>query len=250
MTARVLVYDIECSPIVAYTWDLKPYRLPIDNIVENPRILCIGAQWLGEKRVQLYSEWQHGREGMLENIHRLFSEADVVAGFNSKSFDTPWVLGELAREGHMPPAPFSQVDLYREARSSWRWPSMRLQYVAESLGLGSKMSTGGFGLWRAVLAGDEKAQAKMGRYCKQDVRLTAELYEKMLPWLKTAPNQALYADDEADVLSCPKCESTDVTRQGYSYTKLGKYLQLRCKACGGWSRGKKNLLAADLRSAS
>lgn len=247
MSARVLVYDIECSPIVAYTWDLKPYRLPIENIIENPRILCIGAMWLGENRVKMLSEWEHGRVGMLEGIRDLFNQADVVAGFNSKSFDTPWVLGELAREGLQPPSPFSQVDLYRESRQ-FRFPSHRLQYIStEVFKLSGKMSTGGFGLWRSVLAGDEKAQARMARYCKQDVKLTGELYEQMLPWLKTAPNPALYADDESDSPTCPRCGSSEVTRQGFSYTKIGKYQAYRCSGCGGWSKGRKNLRTIDLR---
>src|SRR5213076_154023 len=139
----------------------------------------IGAQWLGEKKVSLLSEWEHGRQGMLEGIHRLFSEADVVAGFNSRSFDTPWVLGELASEVFAPPAPFAQVDLYRESRQ-FRLPSHKLQYISTELfDLSGKLSTGGFNLWKQVLAGEPQAQAKMARYCKGDVRLTAELYTKM-----------------------------------------------------------------------
>lgn len=249
MSARVLVYDIECSPILAYTWSLKPDYLPIDNIVENPRILCIGAQWLGEKRVTLLSEWEHGRKGMLEGIHRLFSEADSVAGFNSRSFDTPWVLAELARDGFLPPAPFNQVDLYRESRQ-FRLPSHKLQFVSTELfQLSGKLSTGGFGLWKQVLAGDEKAQARMGRYCKQDVRLTTELYQSMLPWLKTAPTAALYIDDEDDAaVACPKCSEGPVIKQGFKYTKLGKFQAYQCQGCGGWSQGRKNLRTTDLRS--
>lgn len=250
MSARTLVYDIECSPIVAYTWDLRPKFLPIENIVENPRILCIGAMWLGEKKVTLLSEWQHGRQGMLEGIRELFDQADVVAGFNSKSFDTPWVQGELAREGFAPPSPFTQVDLYRESKQ-FRLPSHRLQYIStEVFKLSGKMSTGGFGLWRAVLDGDEKAQARMARYCRQDVRLTGELYEQMLPWLKTAPIPSLYAEDDGGLPKCPRCDSENVTRQGYSYTKLAKYRSYRCNDCRSWSRGKRAVVSADLRGVS
>lgn len=247
MSARTLVYDIECSPIVAYTWDLKPYRLPIDNIIEAPRILCIGVKWHGEKRVRLLSEWEHGRVGMLEGIRALFDEADAVVGFNSKSFDTPWVLGELAREGLQPPSPFVQVDLYRESRQ-FRFPSHKLQYIStEVFKLSGKMSTGGFGLWRSVLDGDEKAQSRMGRYCKKDTDLTDELLVQMRPWLKTLPNPSLYADDERDSPTCPRCDSSAVTKQGFSYTKVGKYQAYRCSDCGGWSKGRKNLRTIDLR---
>lgn len=248
MSARVLVYDIECSPILAYTWDLKPYRLPIENILEDPRILCIGAKWLGEKRVSLISEWEHGRRGMLDAIHEMFTEADVAVGFNSKSFDTRWVLGELAREGYAPPSPFQQVDLYREAASLWKLPSHRLAYITRALNVRTKLDAGGWKTWMGVLEGDPKAQARMATYCKGDVRSTEDLYFRMLPWLKSAPIAALYADDvDADAVICPKCSSTDLQRRGYSYTRLGKFQSFQCQGCGGWSRGKKNLKAVDVR---
>lgn len=249
MSARVLVYDIECSPAVTFKWSLRDEYTPIEFVIEDPRILCIGAKWLGEKKVFLLSEWEHGRAGMLEGIHRLFSEADVVAGYNSRGFDTPWVEGEFAREGMLPTAPFNQVDLYREARR-FRFLSHKLQYVSTALGLSGKLSTGGFSLWKGVLDGDPKAQAKMARYCRQDVRTTDELYQRLLPWLKTAPTASLYVDDESDELACPKCVTGTVTRQGFKYTKLGKFQAYQCKDCGGWSQGRKNLASTDLRSVS
>jgi hypothetical protein len=233
--------------MVTYKWSLRDEFTPIDFIIEHPRILCIGAQWLGEKRVSLLSEWEHGRAGMLEGIHALFSEADAVAGYNSRGFDTPWVEGEFAREGMTPTSPFMQVDLYREAKR-FRYPSHKLQYVSTALGLSGKLSTGGFGLWKAVLAGDEKAQARMARYCKQDVRLTGELYERMLPWLKTAPNQKLYVEDDTDETFCPKCQAESLVRQGFKHTMAGKYQAYRCSACGGWSQGRKNLRTTETRS--
>jgi DNA polymerase elongation subunit (family B) len=251
VTARVLIYDIEVSPIVAYTWDLKPFRLPIENIVEDPRILCIGFKWLGEKKVHLISEWEHGREGMLEQIHAAFDEADAVVGFNSKSFDTRWVLGELAREGYAPPSPFSEVDLYREARSLWKYPSHRLAYLTKALGVKTKLDAGGFGTWKGVLAGDPKAQRRMGTYCKGDVSSTEEFYYRMLPWLKTLPTATLYVDDLSGLeLVCtrPGCESNQLQRRGFSYTRLGKFARYQCQTCTGWLRGRKNHKMVDIRT--
>lgn len=252
MQPRVLVYDIEVTPILAYTWDLKPYRLPIENIVEDPRIVCIGAKWLGEKRVSLLSEWEHGRQGMLERIHALFDEADCAVGFNSKSFDTRWVQGELAREGFTPPSPMTEVDLYREARGLWKLPSHRLAYITKSLDVKTKLDAGGWATWMGVINGDPAAQRRMGTYCKGDVLSTEQLYLRMLPWLKTAPVTALYTDDEADALVCPRagCASTSLHSRGYAYTRLGKFFRYQCQACGGWSRGKKNLKPVDQRGAA
>src|SRR4051812_45525532 len=113
MTARVLYYDIETSPIVAHTWSLRDLNVGISQIVEDPRVIGFGTMWAGDRSAKFYSEFHQSRQEMLERLHAAFDEADIVVGYNSQGFDTPWVNGELAREGYLPPSPFKQVDLYR-----------------------------------------------------------------------------------------------------------------------------------------
>ena len=249
MSAKVLTLDIETSPLVCYTWGLKNQFISIGQIIEPTRLLCFGAKWLHEKRVQHFSEWADGKQGMLDAAHSLITEADVIVGYNHRSFDMKHFTREFM-EAHMPPpSPVSTVDLYVESRQAF-FPSHKLQFVSTALGLDGKLGHTGFQLWVDVLAGDPKAQRLMERYCKQDVKVTEELYLQMLPYLKSQPNAALYADDESDEIACPKCESANVVKQGYKYTTLGKFQQFQCLACGSWSRGKRNLRAIDLRSAS
>lgn len=243
---KVLTLDLETAPNLVYTWGLRNQFIAINQIVKPTRVTCFGAKWLHEKRVQFFSEWADGKQGMLDAAHRLLSEADVVVGYNHKGFDMKHLTREFM-EAHMPPPPpVATVDLFREALQGY-WPSAKLQWVSTALGLEGKEQHSGFSLWRGIEDGDPKARRKMASYCKQDVALTERLYLEMLPYLKSQPLQALYVNDEVDELTCPKCPDGQLQRRGFAYTRLGKFARFQCQSCGGWGRGKKNLKAIDTR---
>lgn len=243
---KVLTLDIETSPLVCYTWGLKNQFIGINQIIEPTRILCFAAKWLDEKRVQFYSEWTTGKQEMLDAAHSLVSEADVIVGYNHRSFDMKHFTREFM-EAHMaPPPPVPTVDLFRESLQAY-FPSHKLDYVSQALGLEGKLGHTGFQMWTDVLNGDEKARRLFERYCKQDVVLTEKLYLEMLPYLKTQPIAALYTDDDADIVACPKCGTETLQRRGFAFTRMGKFVRYQCTDCGSWSRGKKNLKAVDVR---
>lgn len=242
MTARLLYYDVECTPLTVHAWSLRDLNVGLSQIVEDPRLLCVAWKWNDEKQIHFTSEWGDGRMGMLQRLHDAFDEADVALGYNSVGFDTPWVQGELAREGFLPPSPFKQVDLYKQARKHFRYPSHKLQYVSGALSIGSKIETGGFGLWTKVMAGDERARAKMERYCKKDVALLPVLHKRLLPWIGNGPNLNLFGEpvigeDGKPVaqLACPNCTSTKVQRRGWVVKQSRRYRRLHCQSCGSWS---------------
>ena len=94
------------------------------------------------------------------------------------------------------------------------------------------------------MAGKEKAWNLMRKYNKQDVVITEKLYDKLLPWIPNHPNKGLHDDiDDA----CPNCAGTDLRREGFAYTSLGKYQQYQCRDCGKWLRSGKRLNGTDLR---
>jgi hypothetical protein len=57
-----------------------------------------------------------------------------------------------------PPAPFKQIDLLQTMRGTG-FPSKKLDYVTQRLGLGQKTKHKGMELWKACIAGD---QGRMG----------------------------------------------------------------------------------------
>lgn len=244
MSARVLLTDIETTPITVHTWSLRDLNVGLNQIIEHPRILGVGWKWYGQSATRYASEMQLGRAGMLAEVHEQLDKADVVVHYNGDRFDIPWVQGEFAREGLTPPSPFKSVDLYKVAKKNFRFPSHKLQYVSTALGLEGKYETGGHDLWRRVMDGDEVADRKMGRYCRQDVRLLEPLLDKMTPWLPNTVNMALLNGVEG--LACQKCGRPEFLRpKGTAYTATRAYPQYVCEpkrgGCGGWTRDTRSI---------
>lgn len=243
MTAKVLYLDLETSPILVHAWSLRDLSVGLNQIISDPEIIGVGYRTSDMKSARYLAKWDTaGRDGMLKKAWGLLDEADVVVHYNGDRFDIPWLNGEFARIGLTPPSPFKNIDLYKIARKNFRFPSYKLQYVSTALGLEGKFSTGGHGLWVACLNGDERARAKMARYCRQDVNLLPDLLEKLRPWMGAQVNFALYEGAE---LACQKCGKADALRpKGTAYTATMAYPQYLCDTkrggCGGWSRDKKS----------
>jgi predicted RNA-binding Zn-ribbon protein involved in translation (DUF1610 family) len=248
MSPRILLVDIETSPNLAYTFELKRAYIGIEALVEPSRMLCFAATWLHDhSNVQFYSEWQHGHEGMLAAAYSLLDEADIVIHYNGEKFDEPRMNQEFAQMGWAPPAPFQRIDLWKTISRRFYLPSQKLDYVLRHFGLGGKQSTGGMRLWIGVLNGDEKDQRKMEDYNRNDVAIMVPLYSKLRPWIIGHPNMNLYTVDDDYVFVCPTCGSGDVQRRGEQRTQISLYQRYRCNKCGSWSREGKRTSGSDLR---
>ncbi len=245
---RTLYIDIETAPITAHAWGLWQQNVGLSQIMQDPRVLCFAAKWRGEKRVLFFSEWKDGRVPMLEAAHRLMSEADVIVHFNGISFDTKWLNGEFYREDMSRPAPFKQLDLMRVVKKNFRFPSNKLAYIAELSGIGQKVSHEGHALWVKCMEGQERAQRRMERYCKQDTKLLEPLHERLTPWITGHPSVALFDDIEGP--ACPQCGGDDLRREGFYYTQVSKYQRYQCRTCGVWSHSGKRASGTDLRGTS
>lgn len=190
--------------------------------------------WQGDKKAKWVSEFHHSRAEMLDTLHELFDQADIVVGYNSKGFDTPWVKGELLLEGYEPPSPFVEVDLYQVVKRNTRFLSKKLDYVADQLLGDRKVQHTGFSMWKDCMDGDPKAWALMRKYALKDTELLPKLYDRLLPWISNHPNIAII--DKQDEIACNRCGSEDYQRRGYLHTNAGRFQRLRCNECGGWFR--------------
>lgn len=249
MTAKVLVFDVESIPLEAWAWSLWDKNIPLAMMKAPGRICCFAAKWHGAKRTMWFSEWDDGgHEGMVRKAHNLFEEADILVGYNSKKYDTPRMKREFVRLGLQPPAPYREVDLYRVAASQFKFQSNRLGYVAQELDLPEqKGGHEGFGLWRKCMEGDARAIAAMRRYNIGDVKVTEALYDRLLPWIPSHPQLALYTDDDTPV--CNRCGVADsLQRRGFAVTTLGKFQRWQCQSCSAWSRGKRSVKMLEERA--
>jgi len=229
---KILLLDIETSPNTAHVWGLWQQNVGLKQLLESSYVLCWAAKWLGDKEVLFDSVHQTREKTMLKKIHKLIDEADAVVHYNGTKFDMPTLNKEFLLQGLNPPSPYKQIDLLRTMRSNFRFPSNKLDYVAQRLGLGSKTSHEGHELWVKCMAGDEEAWKVMEKYNKQDVVLLEQVYNRVLPWIKNHPNRNLFSDEAV----CPTCGSHSLQKRGTSVTTTLRYQRYQCKDCGTWSQ--------------
>lgn len=241
---KILAWDTELTPITAYTWSLWPNAIPITQIVKSPEVLCFGSRWLDQKKVTFKSVHEHGKREMLETIHAQIDEADALLSWNGQGFDTKHMQREFLENGMKPPSPVKEIDLMRTVKQNFRFPSNKLDYVSQALGVGEKTKHTGFQLWIDCMAGDPKAWKLMEKYQKQDVNLLVDLYSHLQPWIKNHPSVALH-DDILD--GCPNCGGTDLQSRGTITTGTTKYKRYSCNKCGKWVRGSQRITSSTMR---
>lgn len=229
---KILILDCETRPAQAYVW--RAYgeqNIGTEQIIDAGGIICVGAKWLGEKDTYLFSDWEHGHTDMLHGIHDMMSYADAVITYNGDRFDLPKLQGEFLLAGLGPTPPCTSIDVIKAVRKFGFFQN-KLAFIGPLLAQGSKAETGGFKLWTDVMSGDEKAQAKMAKYCVQDVKLLEKLYLKVRPFIRNHPHMGKVGAHE-----CGACGSTRVQSRGTRRTRAFKIQRLQCQTCGAWSDG-------------
>lgn len=232
---KLLMLDIETSPNTAHIWGLRDQYISPEHLLESSYVLCWAAKWHGQKQVMFSSVNDTKPRIMLQRIHDLISEADAVVHYNGSRFDIPILNKEFLLHHLAPPAPYKQIDLLRVVRKEFRFPSNKLDYVAQRLGLGKKTPHEGYQLWVKCMNKDPAAWKVMEKYNKQDVVLLEKVYERLLPWIgKAHPNRNLY-----DGKGCSVCGSHKLQKRGFSYTVTGTFQRYQCTDCGSWSKDSK-----------
>jgi hypothetical protein len=242
---KILFLDLETSPNLAFVWGLWQQNVSINQLMESTEVICFGARWHGEKKVIFKSQHHHGKKAMLDELHKLMEEADVLVGWNSAAFDSKHIKREFIENGYLPPSPYKEMDLMRVVKSQFKFPSNKLDYVAQTLGVGAKVQHSGFDLWVKCMADDKKAWAEMKEYQIQDVNLLIDLYEILKPWIKNHPHTALHEGIEG---GCSNCASTNLQRRGYARTVSATYQRFQCMDCGKWLRGDKSVEKTTYKS--
>lgn len=246
---KILFLDIETSPNLVYVWGLWDQNVAINQIVESGHTLCWAAQWQGEKEIMFSAIWKDGRRKMVKRIHDLLSEADIVVHYNGKRFDIPTLNKEFLLHGFTPPAPYKQVDLLEVVKKKFRFPSNKMDFIAQALEIGAKVEHKGMELWRGCMAGNKEDQAAMEEYNRQDVNLLSPIYTRVLPWVDNHPNVGLFVDTTEPV--CSHCGSSHIQSRGprkHERTGVALYQRFQCQDCGKWLRGGQNELPKDKRA--
>lgn len=240
---KIVILDIETSPITAYTWGPK-WETNIIDFIAQSQILSFSAKWLNAKQITRglndYKGYKSGvvdDKALVEELHQLLDKADVVVTQNGISFDHKVINSRFIAHGLTPPSPYKMVDTKIEAKRYVRLPSYGLDDMGEYFGIGRKVSHEGFDLWKKCIAGDRHAWRLMKKYNAQDVVLTEKLYLKLRPFMRTHPNFSVMNDKN----NCPKCGSDKIQSRGYAMNSTTMYKRAQCLGCGGWFRFGKNV---------
>lgn len=230
---KILLFDIETSPMVAYTWRLGyNIQLGTSNLIEDKKIICICYKWLGNKTTSSLT-WDENQDDkkMIEDFIKILNSADQIIAHNGDRFDLP-TLKARAVIHSLPMLPkYQTLDTLLKARKEFKFASNKLDDIAKSLNLGRKIETN-FDLWKGVLSNDAKSLKYMVKYCKQDVNLLEQVYLKLESYFPQKIHFGkLYT---GDVCSCPTCGSKDfrIKQKRFTSTASGSIrVQLQCNNC-------------------
>jgi len=235
---KVLILDIETSPIDAYTWGIWQQNVAISQIKAPTRMLSWAAKWEGTDEVMYSSEGMDSHEDMVLGIYELVDEADAIVHYNGTQFDMKHLNREFIELDLDPPTTYKNIDLLTAVKRMFKFPSNKLDYVAGVLLGEHKLETGGMSLWIACMKGDKKAWRLMEKYNIEDTLLTERLYHRIQGWIPTHPNRALWMDDQADP-TCPTCGGKHVVKKGVERpARVNAYQRYKCMDCGANSRGR------------
>jgi len=227
-----LFFDIETSPNIGLFWT-SGFKLNIspESIIKERAIICICYKWAGDDKVY-HLQWDKNQNDkkLLEDFILIANEADELVGHNGDEYDLPWVRTRCLFHRISVFPDYATIDTLKSARARFRFNSNKLDYIAQFLGLGSKLPTG-YGLWKKiVLEKDKEALNEMVEYCKQDVILLEKVYDTMASYIPAKIHHGVIAGGEK--YSCPNCTSNDMKFSKKRYTVLGTTrIQLQCKSC-------------------
>lgn len=232
---KILTLDIETSPNLVYAWGLWQQNIMLPFVVEPTYVMSWAAKWLGKKKI--YYKNCHD-EDFLIDIWHMIDEADAVVHYNGTAFDMKHLNREFVEAGLPPPLMPKNIDLLKTVRQRFKFPSNKLDYVAERLLGDKKMEHSGVSLWVGCLNEDPTSWNTMKKYNKQDVSLTERLYLHIRGWIKGHPNHGLYIEDQENPV-CRNCGSTNVGSRGWQALNVRSYMRYQCTDCGAQLRGRK-----------
>lgn len=233
---KILFVDIETFPNIAYVWGKYD-----QNVIDYLQQFCVAtfaARWndgpVFAKALPDYKGYKPGSyddKAIVEDLWKLFDEADIIVAHNGDDFDVRMVRGRFLVHDMKPTAPFKTIDTKKAAKKVGRFNSNALNDLGQLL-FGQKKIKTDFDLWKGCINGDKKSWDMMVKYNKQDVVLLATLYYRLRPFMPEHPNFGLFSQE----VVCPKCGSKDIQWRGYARAITRVYRRFQCQKCGGWSR--------------
>lgn len=230
---RRLFFDIETSPNIGLFWQAGyKQKIDYDNIIQERSVICICYKWEDEDEVS-WLAWDKSRcdKKMLQKFIQVANTANELVAHNGDKFDLPWIRTRCLLHGIDMFPKYNSIDTLKISRQKFRFNSNRLNYIAQFLGIGSKIKTE-FNLWKDVLLNNNRSALKtMVEYCQEDVRLLERVYSKLKNHYPHKTHYGVVFGQDRG--TCPECGSEDLVRINKRVMASGRVqIQMRCKTCG------------------
>ena len=232
--SKILYIDIETSPNKAVVWSTGKQFVGHTQIFEERQIICISWKWSGSDKIHNI-HWGFNKQcdkKIVEKIIPVLNKADLIIGQNHKRFDIKWINTRIAYHELTPinVKTLTLEDTMLLARAAFYLNSNSMAYMSKFFKIEQKMDGGGWDrVKRIVLDKDKDALLEHIDYCNGDIKTTEELFERIKPYVDLTKSIAVIDNGSRD--DCPSCGSSDRIKQGFYYTKIGKYPKFKCKGC-------------------
>lgn len=231
MAKSILLVDLETKPNLAHIWG--KYEQNALDIVEERDIICYAWKWLGKKKVNVICSYDLPEKEFFNKLHELFDKAEVIIGQNLDQFDIKVANTAFLKHKLKPPSPYRTIDTLKIARSKFFFNSNHLNDLGIFLGVGKKVETGGYKLWKGYLEKDKRSIALMKKYNQQDITLLEAVYHKLKAWGNTT--------SLSEGMSCPACGSYNLQSRGWNITQAYMSKRFQCQDCGKWCSSNKKI---------
>ncbi len=244
---RILFFDIETAPITGYTWGI--YEQSVIKVLQNWFVLSYAAKFNNDDRFfyldQRFANPIEDDFQLLCGVHHLLSECDILVGHNSQKFDIKKLNARFIKHDLPPVNHFQHIDTLKIARKHFAFTSNKLADLAKFLDCDVQKSTHakfpGFSMWDECMKGNQEAFQEMEDYNKMDVEVLIAVYNKLAKWEPTINFQSFYYSPTCS------CGNTKFYKDGFKYTRQGKFQVRRCSVCSKTFTEKTNLIDKDLR---
>ena len=244
---KILIYDIETSPLQAWIWrpgdQVVRHGQLVKGEFDNYNIICIAYAWLsgGPVKELHWDKKTHSSKKMIEEFDKIIRSADHSIGKNSDRFDVKMINTQRLLH-NLPPMPEwlgSGDDLEKQMRKYFSLPSQSLDYISNMLGLGGKMKME-MQDWIDIVTrapNADKQLAKMIKYGKKDVSDTRAIIKKVWPHVKPKLNMSVFTG----AFVCKLCGSNNLHQDGFTRRTTGDYPKFHCRSHDGYA-GRVNKL--------
>lgn len=256
MTSKILIWDIEMSGHTAHVWGTGDQYVRTEQLLNDKFILSIAYRWYGEKEIHTLScnkteLAKRDDSRIVKKFSRVLQEADWNVYHNGDSFDIKEFNTKILKHELPPISPKQSIDTCKMARKYFRFNTNKLDDICQELGIGQKISTN-LQLWLNIVhLRDMKSMERMVEYNIHDVKITTDLFERILPYLELskqlfpAPEELFNLDELQNLTDsevCNNCGFTGEHKTTSKYVTASGSLRYyyKCGSCG--AHGKVNKL--------